>query len=161
MRNFFHRVRLVGIALSCLLLVTSLRADSYSCIRVVHLTFPKFECTDLTLQEFIEYLRSKIAKCDTFSRPPIKPNVVLDEASLTRDQLSARISINDTDVRADELIHVVCKALGLGYRSDAYALVISSRARLGLPDPPTPRASVGPDGTRQRYLIFAAYKPTS
>jgi hypothetical protein len=134
--------------------VFSLRLRSTYC--VFPLRFPTVQFKDATLPEVISSLRRQMAQgCyDLVGKRPLEWNVLLDEARLTPEQLAARISIDETDITAEELLYALCKGLGVGYRVDAYAVLISSRANVGLPKPPSSRVARVPDGLPRKQLIF-------
>jgi hypothetical protein len=146
------------LVLALLLVTTSARADQpvslqeYSVYCVQKTVFPTVEFEDATLETFIEAFRLYTSRLDCERRTNV--NVILDTHRLTAAQLSARISIREKDITMEEVLYAVCKGLGIGYRVDAHAVVISSREHAGLPKPPSKRVASVPDGRVTAYVVI-------
>lgn len=146
------------VALAMLLATVSVRADqpsfaekaSTACVWPI--VIPTVDFDDCTLEVLVESFR--VYAGTRHDRDEERINIVLDTRRLSAAQLGARITLHERNMTAEEVLYAVCKGLGIGYRVDAHAVVISSRSHVGLPDPPSKRVENVPDGRITGYVVI-------
>ncbi len=125
----------------------SVHAYLIACVWPVR--FPSVHLKDVTLEQAIQCLRES----ESTHQGPM--NLIIDTSHISPALLARKLSFDEDNITAEELIFAICKRFGVGYKMEPYAILISGRERVHLPDPPTRRVEGLPDGAPpKRYVVF-------